>query len=84
MSCFPFFMELEGKSILIAGGGRVALGKIEKLLPYGPCLTVAAPEIAGGISVLKIWRERTLPSLPRQTGKQTAKSPRFAGKRAFR
>ncbi len=39
MSCFPFFMELEGKSILIAGGGRVALGKIEKLLPYGPHLT---------------------------------------------
>lgn len=52
MSCFPFFMELEGKSILIAGGGRVALGKIEKLLPYGPHLTVAAPEIAQEIAVL--------------------------------
>lgn len=52
MSWFPFFMELEGKSILIAGGGKVALGKIERLLPYGPHLTVAAPEIAQEIAVL--------------------------------
>lgn len=45
MAYFPFFMELSGTPGLIAGGGTVALRKIEKLLPYGPRLTVCAPEI---------------------------------------
>lgn len=44
MGCFPFFVELEGKEGLVAGGGRVALRKIEKLLPYGPRLTVVSPK----------------------------------------
>lgn len=52
MSCFPFFMEIGGSPALIVGGGKVALRKIEKLLPYGPRLTVAAPEIAAEIAAL--------------------------------
>lgn len=42
MSYFPFFVDLADKEGLIVGGGAVALRKIEKLLPYGPKLTVAA------------------------------------------
>ena len=45
MSYFPFFIDLEGKEGLVIGGGSVALRKVEKLLPYGPKLTVIAPEI---------------------------------------
>jgi len=45
MSYFPFFVELSGKQGLIVGGGRVALGKAEKLLAFGPRLTVVAPEV---------------------------------------
>ena len=45
MAYFPFFVELEGASGLVAGGGKVALRKVEKLLPYGPRLTVIAPRI---------------------------------------
>lgn len=45
MSLFPFFKEIEGANGLIAGGGKVAFRKAEKLLPYGPKLTVIAPEI---------------------------------------
>ncbi len=45
MAYFPFFMELNGAEGLIVGGGTVALRKIEKLLPFGPSLTVVAPEI---------------------------------------
>lgn len=52
MSYFPFFADLEGKKGLIIGGGTVALRKIEKLLPYGPELTVAAPEILPSIAAL--------------------------------
>lgn len=43
MGYFPFFVELEGREGLIVGGGAVALRKVQKLLPYGPRLTVAAP-----------------------------------------
>ena len=49
MACFPFFTELEGKEGLIVGGGTVALRKIEKLQPFGPSLTVVAPEIMNQI-----------------------------------
>lgn len=45
MGYFPFFMELSGQEGLIVGGGTVAARKAEKLLPYGPRLTVAAPEL---------------------------------------
>ena len=48
MGYFPFFMDLEGKPGLLVGGGTVALGKAEKLLPFSPRLTVAAPEIDPG------------------------------------
>lgn len=45
MGYFPFFIDLEQREGLIVGGGRVALGKARRLLPYGPRLTVAAPQL---------------------------------------
>lgn len=45
MSFFPFFKEIEGVKGLIVGGGKVALRKAEKMLLYGPRLTIIAPEI---------------------------------------
>ena len=44
MGYFPFFIELSGQPGLVVGGGAVALRKVQKLLPYGPNLTVVAPE----------------------------------------
>lgn len=52
MSYFPMFVELEGKSCLIAGGGRVALRKAETLLSFGATVTVVAPEILPEIEAL--------------------------------
>ena len=43
MSYFPFFMEIKGQKCLVAGGGIVALRKIEKLLPFGADITVVSP-----------------------------------------
>ena len=43
MAYFPFFVDLSGSRGLIVGGGAVALRKVQKLLPYGPELTVVAP-----------------------------------------
>ena len=45
MAYFPFFVELSEQAGLVIGGGAVARGKIRRLLPYGPRLTVVAPEI---------------------------------------
>lgn len=44
MGYFPFFMEIADAPCLIVGGGRVALRKIEKLLPFGAEITVVSPE----------------------------------------
>ena len=45
MGYFPFFMEIAGKNGVIVGGGKVAARKVEKLLAFGPNLTVIAPQI---------------------------------------
>lgn len=45
MAWFPFFMDLEGRTGLFVGGGRIALSKAERLAGYGPTLIVTAPEI---------------------------------------
>lgn len=45
MGHFPFFMEIADKNGVIVGGGRVAARKVEKLLPFGPKLTVIAPRM---------------------------------------
>jgi len=43
MGCFPFFVDIEGAKGVIVGGGKVAARKAEKLIPFGPALTVIAP-----------------------------------------
>jgi len=44
MSFFPFYVDLEGREGLIIGGGKIALHKIKKLLPFGVKLNVVARE----------------------------------------
>lgn len=45
MPHFPIFLDLKGKPVLVAGGGHVALRKLQKLAPYGGIARVVAPEI---------------------------------------
>ena len=52
MGWFPFFIRLEGAHGLLVGGGRVALRKAEKLLPFGAQLTVVAPCICPPLAAL--------------------------------
>lgn len=52
MSYFPFFIDIKDKQSVIAGGGAVALRKIEKLLPFGCKITVISPEVCEEIKLL--------------------------------
>lgn len=54
MGYFPFFMELEGEKGLVAGGGKIALHKVRKILTYGARLVVVAPEISAELEQLAL------------------------------
>ena len=54
MAYFPFFVDLTERTGLLVGGGTVALRKAEKLLPYGPALTVIAPVICPELAALPV------------------------------
>ena len=45
MPLFPFFMDIRGADGLIVGGGKHALEKVRRLLPFSPALRVIAPEL---------------------------------------
>lgn len=49
MGYFPFFIDIENRNCIIVGGGKVALRKIEKLLPFNPKIVVIAPDICDEI-----------------------------------
>ena len=66
MGYFPFFVDLEDREGLIVGGGALALRKIQKLLPYGPRLTVAAPDILpeiGALTGISLLRQAFSPAM---------------------
>jgi uroporphyrin-III C-methyltransferase/precorrin-2 dehydrogenase/sirohydrochlorin ferrochelatase len=46
---YPVFLKLDGRQVLVVGGGPVAAAKIEGLVAAGAQVTVVAPEIRPGI-----------------------------------
>jgi len=52
MSLFPMFLKLSGRPCLVVGAGRIALEKIESLLPTGATITFVAPEALPRIEAL--------------------------------
>ena len=45
MTLFPMFVKLEGKLVVVVGGGQIAEGKIEGLLSSGARIRLIAPQI---------------------------------------
>lgn len=52
MQHFPVFLALEGRRVLIAGGGEVALAKLRLLLKTPARIEVLAPEVLPAIAAL--------------------------------
>jgi siroheme synthase-like protein len=42
---YPLFLKLAGRSVLVVGGGPVAVAKVATLLETGAVITVVAPEL---------------------------------------
>lgn len=45
----PIFLKLDGRAVVVVGGGEVAAGKVASLVPTGARITVIAPAIADAI-----------------------------------
>jgi siroheme synthase-like protein len=45
MSLFPIFVKLQGRRVVVIGGGEIAAGKIDGLLHAGAKVRVIAPEV---------------------------------------
>jgi precorrin-2 dehydrogenase/sirohydrochlorin ferrochelatase len=46
LAYFPAFLKLDGRSVLLVGGGHIAGEKLEKLLDFTRDITIVAPEIS--------------------------------------
>jgi len=51
---FPTFLKLQGRRVLLVGGGPVAAGKLRGLIDAGAEVTVVAPEIAPEIAAAPV------------------------------
>ncbi len=56
---FSIEVKLEGKNVLVVGGGRIALRKVKTLLPTGARITVVAPQFDPEFDALCRHSERS-------------------------
>jgi siroheme synthase-like protein len=64
MTLFPMFVKLEGKLVVVVGGGEIAAGKIDGLLRAGARIRVVAPEVVPAF--LEPVRGRKVEWIPRK------------------
>jgi siroheme synthase-like protein len=63
MSLFPMFVKLQGRLVVVVGGGKIAEGKIASLLAAGARVRVISPAVT---PVFAEWvRERKIEWLPK-------------------
>lgn len=53
---FPVFLRLEGKPVLVVGGGPVAASKLQRLVEAGADITVVAPDMCAGVLAAPVRR----------------------------
>lgn len=53
MAYFPMYVNLENKKVIVVGGGRAALRKINSLLYFGAKIAVIAPRVCDEIKEIR-------------------------------
>ncbi|MGJ7912393.1 precorrin-2 dehydrogenase/sirohydrochlorin ferrochelatase family protein [Neobacillus sp. LXY-1] len=64
MSYYPIMLQLEGKKVIVVGGGKVAERKVNGLIGSGACIEVISPETTPGLKRLAddgkiLWHQRS-------------------------
>jgi siroheme synthase-like protein len=67
MSLFPIFVKLEGRRVVVVGGGEIAAGKIDSLVQAGAKILIVSPalnsQLASLVKESKVqWREKEFSS----------------------
>jgi uroporphyrin-III C-methyltransferase/precorrin-2 dehydrogenase/sirohydrochlorin ferrochelatase len=57
MDYLPIFLQLQGRPVVVVGGGRVAARKIELLRRTGAKITVVAPELLDELQALALSKQ---------------------------
>jgi precorrin-2 dehydrogenase/sirohydrochlorin ferrochelatase len=55
---YPVNLVVEGRPVLVVGGGRVATGKVRRLVDEGADVTVVAPDISDDIAAMGVTTHR--------------------------
>src|ERR1700732_1494483 len=64
MNLFPMFVKLNGRLVVVVGGGEIAAGKIDVLLKAGARIRLIAPQVH--MSLVSAIRTRKIKWLPRE------------------
>ena len=89
---FPVFLKLDGRRVLLVGGGPVAAGKLRALLDAGADVTVVAPGITSEIAAAPVTIARrpfapgdldgvcyVVAAAPREVNAEVAREARLRG-----
>lgn len=58
MQLYPAFLKLDGRRVVVVGGGNVAASKLRALLDAGADVTVIAPEMTADVDAAAVARIR--------------------------
>jgi len=63
MSLFPMFVKLDGRRVVVVGGGEIATSKMDGLLQAGANIVVVSPALNAQLTALArenriVWREK--------------------------
>jgi siroheme synthase-like protein len=61
MAYFPFMMDIEDKTCLIVGGGKIAFHKAELLLSFGARIRLVAPKVCDEVKSLGVKPKSDMP-----------------------
>ena len=64
MGLFPIFVKLQGRLVVVVGGGEIAAGKIDGLLRAGARIRIVAPEVHS--SLVELISSRKIEWVPRK------------------